>query len=415
MVTENRIRQVGMLNLGNTGYFEVILQTLYHCRDFREIVLQLKLTGTPRDCPATFDMIQELQNIFREWYRLEHVLPPAEDPDEQVQHETLRLVYAHINPFIGPLGHADPTKFVAALKECMHLKNSIDDPNDAHQFFTVFLRRFQTFLQMEPVAKPWRNSFQRIFVTPQTNVRRCLHCDADIYAQDPKREKHRSLLGYCFDCPIRSAADQGDPLEHDHLTPLLTEALSEGDPRFSRLHRGRCNCRPGELVPTRIFRTPVLKSLPTILTVRFVRWPLSNRNAFIQFDEYLDLSSSSDDLATHASVKYRLLSVVVHHGSSSDQGRYFSFCRTGDQWGQFWGTEVTSVSWETVKRESFGGYNEGRPSEERTNVGYMLFYQRQETEYKESVRTSKPPTTEFSTRGSLTDIALLRRLCLVSL
>jgi len=419
MVIENRIRQCGMFNVGNSGYFEVILQTLYHCIDFRQLVLGLDLTGTPKDCPTTFQLIRELQAIFQEWDRLEDILPPAEDPKEQVHHETLRLVYAHINPYIGPLGHVDPTRFVSTLKDCIHLSNPIDDPNDAHQFYFMFLQKFQTFLRMELVPKPFQETFRYLFVSKQRTVRRCLHCGADV--QRIKHESQRFVPGYCFDCPIHTI-QLDDVLQQNHLTPLLIEAMTAGDQSSIRIHRGSCSCRPGEVVPTRIFRRPVLEALPTILTVRFKRWPAINRNAFIQFDEYLNIGEDDkkdhyrhrchSQRPSHQQLRYRLLSVVIHRGSSSDHGRYFSFCRTGDQWGQFWGTDVRPVDWETVKRESFGGHNEGQPTEELTNVGYLLFYER----IKAPAESERPSTkVEETTQRSLADAELLRRLRLVSI
>ena len=384
MGAENRIRQAGMLNLGNTGYMEVILQTFYHCREFQDLVLRLDLTGKPRDCPATFDMVRELQTIFRTWHILEHVLPPAEDPHERVQHETLRLVYAHINSFIGPIGHADPTKFAACLKKCIQLKNPIDDPNDAHDFLRIFLRKFETFVQTEPIAQPVLHRFQRIFVTPLANVTRCAHCSTelpDLHQDVPLR----SILCHWFDCHI----PQQETGEQNHLTPLLLKDLSVGE-RVTRIQRGSCPCTPGELVPTHLFRVPIPQRLPTIVSVRFVRWPPNNRDAFIDFDEYLDLYDDNNGEAP-TTITYRLLSIVVHHGSSSDRsGRYFAFCRTEDQWGQFWGTHVRPVEWETIQQETFGRRNghcnvRGQPSkQDRTNVGYLLFYERTNTTKSEA-------------------------------
>jgi len=372
MGTENRIRKAGMLNLGNTGYIEVILQTLYHCREFQDIVLRLDLTGKPRDCPATFDMVRELQTIFRTWHILEHILPPAEDPDERVQHETLRLGYAHINSFIGPIGHADPTKLVACLKKCIQLKNPIDDPNDAHDFLRIFLWKFETFVRMEPIAHSVQERFQTIFVTPRANVTRCPHCWVELPGLN-QDVPLRPALCHWFDCHIPQLYIG----EQNHLTPLLLQDLSVGE-QVTRIQRGRCQCTPGELVRAQLFRVPIRQRLPTILTVRFVRWPPNNRDAFIAFDEYLDLHDD-DDNGESPIITYRLLSIVVHHGSSNDKsGRYFSFCRTEDQWGQFWGTDVRPVQWETIEQETFGRRNvQGQPSEQdRTNVGYLLFYER---------------------------------------
>ena len=401
MGAENRIRQAGMLNLGNTGYLEVILQTLYHCRDFQDLVLGLDLTGKPNDCPATFDMVRELQIIFRTWYTLEHVLPPAEDPDERVQHETLRLVYSHINSFIGPIGAADPTNFAACLKRCLQLKNPIDDPNDAHDFLRTFLRKIQTFVQMEQQQRPIlgaaqqssvRQRFQTIFVTTLANVTRCAHCSTNLpglYYQDVPL---RSILCHWFDCHIppqqQDSTSTGEPT---HLTPLLLDELSVGERITTRIQeRGHCHCHctpAGQRVPTHLFRVPLRERLPTILTVRFVRWPPHNRNAYIEFDEYLNVPNDKNEngeAPTTTITMYRLLSIVVHHGSSSERsGRYFSFCRTEDQWGQFWGTTVRPVEWDTIQRESFGRRHHDRggpPSstedEEPANVAYLLFYER---------------------------------------
>lgn len=444
MVTENRIRQGGMRNLGNTGYLEVILQTLYHSREFRQIVLGLDLTDRPRDIVATFEMVKELQKMFQEWRVLETTLPPAEDPHEQIQHETLRLVYAHINPFIGPIGHVDPTAFLAALKNCIHLHNSLDDPNDAHEFYNIFLRKLHTFFQVEPVAKAHLQHFRNLFVMPQVNVLRCVHCGSaamdsngetsNAHQEDRfflKQGLQRNTLGYCYDCPIpittsNNNNDMTESLSQSHLTPHFQQALRQGYQTFAHVHRGRCTCRSDDvLVPTRLYRAPMLQSLPKILTTRFKRWPLFNRNAYMEFDEYLDISDDEKS----STLQYRLLSVIVHHGGGGGgSGRYFSFCRSGDQWGQFWGTQVQPVDWATVQKESFGGHNGGRPTDHNTNVGYMLFY--------ELVDPSTPPPLDLTPRASsslihqdklstpqspttvhecLTDSAMARMLQLVSL
>ncbi len=369
---ENRIRQGGMLNLGNTGYMEVILQSLYHCSEFRDMILSLNLYFEPRENPMVFQMVRELQKIFHEWRVLEHALPKAEDPQGLVKHEVLRLVYSHINPYIGSIGYVDPTSFVDAVKNCIQLRHAIDEPNDAHDFFSAFLRRLQIFFQVERMPSSAKSIFQRIFVTPQSKIKLCFQCGEII--PDSTILLQGGVLAYCFDCPVVSPLQQ-DEEQHSHLTPIFLQALRDGDGNYGVRLGNHCACSPNQTVAARICKRHVYSNMPTLLTVRIKRWPIGNRNAYFEFDEFLDLSELLEPL--DATLIYRLLSIVIHHGSTNGYGRYFSYTRSGNQWGQFWGQKVLPVEWETVQKESFGGHNGGQPSEDITNVGYMLIYEKE--------------------------------------
>jgi hypothetical protein len=397
IAAENRIRHSGMLNLGNTGYMEVTLQTLYHCAEFREMVLSLDLNGEPRDDqglitsssrrslrffaptgddPHVFQMVRELQRVYQEWQKFENVLPKAEDPEGLVQHEVLRLVYSHINPYIGPIGHVDPTDFFHALQKCIKLRHPIEQPNDAHQFYSTFIRKLQLFFQMESLPASVKATFQRLFITPQTKSKRCLRCSEELPDSNVLL-KVGSLAAYCFDCPVVPTEPSGSDLQH-HVTPLLIKTLREGDLHFGVSSQNQCSCSPNQSVSARITIQPVYASLPNIIAVRFKRWPVNNRNTYFEFDEFVDLTELLDEEQPEHPLVYRLLSVVVHHGNTSGYGRYFSFirCNGGNQWGRFWGTDVRPVDWATIQRECFGGHNEGRPSKEISNVGYMLYYEK---------------------------------------
>mmetsp|Transcript_49961 Transcript_49961/g.116210 ORF Transcript_49961/g.116210 Transcript_49961/m.116210 type:complete len:388 (+) Transcript_49961:93-1256(+) len=375
MATENRIRHSGILNLGNTGYIEVSLQTLYHCTEFREMILSLDLNGEPRDDPWIFQMVRELQGIYQQWQKLENVLPPAEDPTGLVQHDVLRLVYAHINPFIGPIGYVDPTKFVEAVQKCITLRHPVDQPNDAQQFYCTFIRKLQLFFQMERTPNSARATFRRMFITPQSKSKRCCRCSEMLPGSNVLLKV--GSLAYCFDCTVATIEPSG-PEQHNNVTPLLAKALREGDVYAGVESENRCSCSPNQVVSARITVQPVYTRLPDLLAVRFKRWPVSNRNAYFEFDEYIDLTHLLDQGQQEYPLLYRLLSVVVHHGNTSGYGRYFSYirCNGGDQWARFWNTDVIPVNWETIQRESFGGHHDGKPSSDITNVAYMLHYEK---------------------------------------
>jgi hypothetical protein len=74
---------------------------------------------------------------------------------------------------------------------------------------------------------------------------------------------------------------------------------------------------------------------------------------FVQYEEYLDLSKFKNNAKKSEVNKYRLCSVLVHQGNSSNSGHYYSYVRvTNDQWCCFNDHSVNIVEKSTVLNQS---------------------------------------------------------------
>ena len=98
---------------------------------------------------------------------------------------------------------------------------------------------------------------------------------------------------------------------------------------------------------------------PKIFVVTLSRFRrLVKIDDFVRFPEELTIRYTVDGNEYHT--LYRITGIIIHSGSSIEEGHYFAYVRVDEKWFRISDDNVTAVRWQTVRRKK----------------AYMLFYQK---------------------------------------
>ncbi|ESN98961.1 hypothetical protein HELRODRAFT_107093 [Helobdella robusta] len=340
---------IGLVNFGNTCYCNSVLQALYFCKPFRDMVLAYK---------------QQTKNQKR---------------------ETLLTCLADLFYTIAmqkrKVGSIPPKKFIQKLrKENGAFDNYLQ--HDAHEFLNYLLNTIADILQVEkqsqqkgsklsstlpvlqsgsinpsntmPKSEPtWiHDIFQGTF----TSETRCLNCET-------VRSREEDFLDLSIE------VEQNTSITHCLLAFSNTETLGSECKYFCEV----CCSKQEAQKRMRV------KKLPHVLALHLKRFKLEHPNRSIKlsyrvvFPLELRLFNTSDD-ASDPDRMYDLISVVIHCGSGLSRGHYISIVKSHGLWLLFDDDIVEKIEASTI--EDFFGL----PSDlqKTSESGYILFYQSRE-------------------------------------
>ncbi|CCD25235.1 uncharacterized protein NDAI_0E04180 [Naumovozyma dairenensis CBS 421] len=265
-------------------------------------------------------------------------------------------------------GVVSPTEFVQLLKK----ENVLFDTmmhQDAHEFFNFLINQLSDYIQTDCANPQDDNFINESFQGILTNRIKCLSCDNVTSRDEP-----------FLDFPI-------EVQEHKEFTDISTILKSYHQKEMlgghNKFYCSQC-CTLQEAQ-----RTVGLKKLPNTLALHLKRFKYSeehftNIKLFNKIVYPLELNVSSS-FTSSISKKYKLQGIVVHMGSSPQQGHYVAICKT-DKYGWLLFDDETA-SWINEEEVlSFIG------DEKSQNTAYVLFYEEVKDE-NDTISTSSSVTS----------------------
>ncbi|KAF9225301.1 cysteine proteinase [Gyrodon lividus] len=390
-------KQFGLENFGNTCYANSVLQALYFCSPFRELVIQhtdpyaslqqaLASHFTPTTTPASAATRRKPERKSTQDLPTSNGVPHPPTPPVPSAPRTLfsalRSLYIHISQNPADKGTVAPRAFVEKLRELNEaFRNTMHQ--DAHEFLNYLLNRIVEEIEegkkhrmasgddlpqsvkssssaSHPPGMTASNSsssspspgmtfIHQIFEGILTSETRCLTCE-NVSSRD------ESFLDLSIDIEQNSS-----------VTACLrqfsaSEMLCQREKFFCD---ACCDLQEAE-------RRMKIKHLPNVLALHLKRFKyqedvqkyikLTYRVAF-PFE--LRLFNTVDDIHNPDRL-YELFAIVVHIGGGPNHGHYVSIIKTMGTWLVFDDETVDSIKEGDISKY-FGESNSGS--------AYVLYYQ----------------------------------------
>ncbi|CAK9800977.1 Ubiquitin carboxyl-terminal hydrolase 3 [Anthophora plagiata] len=337
---------VGLRNLGNTCFMNVVLQSFNNISHFCEYLTQMPcLEGIPFDEPPT--------------HRGRIVTPgrAKEFMSDALLAEELRKVLLGLN-LGGSNGQAISPEclFLVIWKVVPRFRGY--QQQDAHEFLTYMLDRLHTeLLQLlprlghEPLGLRGKQSIvTAVFGGTLLSVVHCMNCRTDSKTHEPFQD-------LSLDIPDRLQRRTKEQEEVCSLTYSLTRFFKVEELADSELYF--CDNCMGKQRSTKRFW---IHRLPNVLClhIKRFRWCNSYRSKVdTQVDfpmKSLDMSAftvrgmSGTKLGASNSHLYDLAAVIVHHGSGAGTGHYTAFAVHDGQWFHFNDSSVRPATTDAVAK-----------------------------------------------------------------
>lgn len=337
---------VGLRNLGNTCFMNVVLQSFNNISHFCEYLTQMPcLEGIPFDEAPS--------------HRGRIVTPgrAKEFMSDALLAEELRKVLLGLN-LGGSNGQAISPEclFLVIWKVVPRFRGY--QQQDAHEFLTYMLDRLHTeLLQLlprlghEPLGLRGKQSIvTAVFGGTLLSVVHCMNCRTDSKTHEPFQD-------LSLDIPDRLQRRTKEQEEVCSLTYSLSRFFKVEELADSELYF--CDNCMGKQRSTKRFW---IHRLPNVLClhIKRFRWCNSYRSKVdTQVDfpmKSLDMSPftvrgvSGTKLGTSNSHLYDLAAVIVHHGSGAGTGHYTAFAVHDGQWFHFNDSSVRPATTDAVAK-----------------------------------------------------------------
>ena len=279
----------GLKNLGQTCYFNSIVQCLFHCPLFREAI-----NNVPQPV-FSVAVLRELRLLFSQMGK--------ESSSRYL--DTLRCFSAAIN-----------------IPECKEANMNKNRQEDAGEFFLRLIEHFSE--KFKPLAD--------IFEGDLRSTLTCQRCFQSYTKTDPFR-----LLALSF--PERN--DHNVSHTHDVYDFLNDFVRSEIISGYDCAHCPTQN---------QTEKTLDILSTPKVLVLQLKRFKgLQKMKDFVKFPSKLRLKYASVGDGEHQ--LYCLTGIVCHRGSTITNGHYLSYILVEEKWLKADDETIREVRYETVKRE----------------------------------------------------------------
>ena len=284
----------GLKNLGNSCYFNSVVQCLLHCNTFRAAITTLP----PR--ALRVDVVYHLQRLF---------------VDMTTQ---------------GSFPFVTPTECLTAAMKIPECKNAGMRFNGAQQDASEFLvHLLEHFYQK---FRPLADIFERQLSSTQT----CQHCSYSSVTSEPFK---------LLTLPITSSHVDVSSTDIPRTYDLY--ALIDDFHRAQIISGRRCpHC--DNLHSTA--KTPAIITPPRVLVVHLSRFRgLEKINNFVRFPTELTIRSTID--GNDYQTVYGIKGLVIHKGSSIERGHYISYFGADEKWFKANDHSISIVRWQTVRRK----------------------------------------------------------------
>ena len=278
----------GLWNLGNSCYFNSVVQCLYHCPIFRTAIQ----TVTPEALRVA--VVNQLQMLFVE------------------------MAGTSSFPYITPI-----QCLTAAMNipECKRAGMIVNGPQqDASEFLVHLLTHFEEKIK----------SLSDIFEGELVSTRTCQRCFHSCTSNQPFK-----LYSLQMDLPSMNEIqplDLYNLMHHFHRTENLYDYRCE-----------HCNSYNSK-------KKLSIITLPRILVIHLSRFRgLQKIHEYVRFNTQVSIKYNTDGSEYHK--QYRIMGIVVHLGSSIASGHYIAYIRAGEKWFKMNDDTVSAVCWRTVRRK----------------------------------------------------------------
>ncbi|KAF9469585.1 hypothetical protein BDZ94DRAFT_1180796 [Collybia nuda] len=382
-LTSADAKKFGFENFGNTCYANSVLQALYFCAPFRDLLLQsvdqsvVLAPPSPAPAPAPSPP-PPLVPVRRKPERKQSTagtaadaaLPPAVAPipaDPPTLLAALRSLFYYISSHPAERGTVAPRAFINKLKE---VNTAFDSTmhQDAHEFLNYLLNKIVEDIREE--IKEVNDDLSNSLTTTSTNSGKPLQ-DATIV--------HRLFEGVltsetrCLTCETVSSRDESfldlsiDIEQNSSVTACLrqfsaSEMLCQKNKFFCD---ACCDLQEAE-------KRMKVKKLPNVLALHLKRFKYQEDvQRYIKlvyrvaFPFELRLFNTVDGI-DDADRLYNLFAIVVHIGNGPHHGHYVSIIKTLGSWLLFDDDNVTPVPENDITKY-FGDSPSG--------CAYVLYYQ----------------------------------------
>ncbi|KAI9455737.1 hypothetical protein HD554DRAFT_2005525, partial [Boletus coccyginus] len=386
-------KQFGLENFGNTCYANSVLQALYFCSPFRNLVIQhtdhypplqnaLSSHSSVPTHPPTSPASPARRKLDRTSTQdppqpnaVSHPPTPPVPSAPRTLFSALRALYNHISQNPADKGTIAPRAFIEKLRELNEaFRNTMHQ--DAHEFLNYLLNRIVEEIEEEKkqylasgddrayncpppfmtasmstssIQSPGATFIHRIFQGTLTSETRCLTCE-NLSSRD------ESFLDLSIDIEQNSS-----------VTACLrqfsaSEMLCQKEKFFCD---ACCDLQEAE-------RRMKIKRLPNVLALHLKRFKYQEDvqkyiklTYRVAFPLELRLFNTVDDIPNPDRL-YELFAIVVHIGGGPNHGHYVSIIKTMGTWLIFDDETVDSIK-ECDIPKYFGDSNSGS--------AYVLYYQ----------------------------------------
>ena len=278
----------GLWNLGNSCYFNSVVQCLYHCLTFRSAIetVSSEVLHVP--------VVNQLQILFGDMTA------------------------------VSPFPYITPTECLTAAMNiplCKRAGMIVNGPQqDASEFLVHLLTHF------EEKCRPLSN----IFAGKLVSTRTCQHCFYTFRKNEPFK-----LYSLQMDLPTTNAIHPIDLymlMDHFHRTEDLPDS-----------HCEHCNTHNSK-------KKLSIITLPRILVIHLSRFRgLQKMDEYVRFNAQISIEYNIQN--NDYNTQYQLTGIVVHIGASIAVGHYVAYVRAGEMWFKMNDSKVRTVTWSTVKRQ----------------------------------------------------------------
>ena len=288
---EEHISFKGLSNLGQTCYFNAIVQCLLHCPLFKQAI-----ENVPR-AALSVSVLRELRLLFNKMSR-----------------KTSSRYLSTARCFSAAMG----------IPQCGRAHMHEDKQEDAGEFFLILIEYFRE--KFRPLAD--------IFEGNSRSIITCQHCSSTTTTMQPFK-----LLALCFPVSNNKQDQHNVASTHDIYTLLDDFFRPE---IISGYHCTQCATHHPAKKKLDILSTP------KVLVLQLKRFSgLQKIDDFVKFPTQLRVKFVGAGSERHHS--YRISGVVFHRGPTIASGHYISYVNAEGKWLEADDSSIREVRWEMVR------------------------------------------------------------------